>query len=397
MAIARRQFLTGLTGAAVALAQQPAAPHLGSLHDTVQAVADASPLELSFLRPEFRDLRQWQQTARAKLIDLLHYHPPRVPFDAQVIGRKERDGFIEERITFRTTPQYRVPAHVLIPSGRKTPMPAVVVLHDHGGFYIWGREKVIAVDDEHPVLTAFKKQYYDGKSIANELVRQGYVVLVIDAFYWGERRFQLPSDPPEWRERTKELTGQQISDFNRRSQQNEQLVARGVITAGATFPGILLTDDMRSVDYLVSRPEVDRNRIGCVGLSMGGYRSFMLSVLEPRIKVGVDCGWMSMFARQIERHVINTMGLTFMIPGMYRYFDMPDLAALVAPRALMVIMGSRDGLFPLEAMKGAFTKIERCYQKAGAPQRQRCLMFDTPHQFNSEMQAQAWEWIAKNI
>jgi hypothetical protein len=247
------------------------------------------------------------------------------------------------------------------------------------------------------VLTAFKKQYYAGKSIANELVRQGYVVIVIDAFYWGERRFLLAGDPPEWRERPASLTQQQVSDFNRRASQSEQLLARGLITAGATFPGILLTDDIRTVDYLVSRPEVDGGHIGCVGLSMGGYRSFLLSALEPRIRVGVDCGWMTMFARQIERHVINTMGLTFTIPGMYRYLDLPDLAALIAPRAVMVIMGSRDGLFPLEAMKASFGKIEQCYRKAGAPERQRCLMFDAPHQFNDEMQAQAWEWIAKNI
>jgi dienelactone hydrolase len=385
-------------GAAGAAAQQPGSgPHLGSLDETVQAVADASPLELSFLRPEFRDLRKWQETARGKLIDLLHYRPARVPFDAQVSSRTERDGFIEERLMFRTTPQSRVPAHVLIPSGRKLPAPAMVVLHDHGGFYMWGREKVIATDDEHPVLTASKQQYYSGRSIANELVRLGYVVVVIDAFYWGERRFLLPSDPPEWHERSAQLTAQQTAEFNRRASQNEQLVARSIITAGATWPGIMLTDDMRTVDYLASRPEVDRNHIGCVGLSMGGYRSWLLAALEPRIKVGIDCGWMTCFAQQIERHVVNTMGLTFTIPGMYQYFDLPDLAALIAPRAAMVMMGSQDRLFPVAAMKAAFSKIEQCYRKAGTPDRQRCLMFDSPHQFNAEMQPQAWEWIEKNI
>lgn len=48
------------------------------------------------------------------------------------------------------------------------------------------------------------------------------------------------------------------------------------------------------------------------------------------------CGWMTTFAAQIERHIIHTMGLTFVVPGMYRYFDLPDLSAAVAPRALMV-------------------------------------------------------------
>ena len=95
----------------------------------------------------------------------------------------------------------------------------------------------------------------------------------------------------------------------------------------------MLWDDIRTLDYLASRPEVDPNRIGCVGLSVGGYRSFMLAALDPRIKVAVDVCWMTTFARQIERHGIYTMGLTFVIPGMYRYFDMPELSAAVAPRA----------------------------------------------------------------
>ena len=116
-----------------------------------------------------------------------------------------------------------------------------------------------------------------------------------------------------------------------------------------------------------------------------------------RIRAAVDVGWMTTFAAQIERHTINTMGLSFIIPGMYRYFDLPDLAGLIAPRSLMVQMGSRDALFPVAAIQAAFDRIEACYRKAGAPDRQRCRLFDVPHEFNASMQREAWEFLKQWI
>ena len=372
------------------------APHLGSLYPFVQQLADRSPLELSFLESRFRNLESWQKTARARVLEHLFYSPPPIAPDPEVIRRTEREDYIEEYLTFRTTPDVRVPAYVLTPRKAALPAPGIVLLHCHGGFYVWGKEKVVAVENEHPVLSEFKQRLYEGKSIASELVRLGYVVITIDMFYWGERRMLLDDDPSSYRE-PQRMTAEDVAAFNRRSSQNEQLVARSLMTAGVTWPGVMLWDDIRTLDYLASRPEVDRRRLGCVGLSVGGYRSFLLAALDQRIRVAVDVGWMTAFGPAIRRHVVNTVGLTFHIPGLYRYLDFPDLAALVAPRALLVINGSRDALFPPEGVERAFRKIEACFRKASAPDRQRCRMYDAPHQFNIEMQAEAWEWLAAHL
>ena len=250
--------------------------------------------------------------------------------------------------------------------------------------------------DEHPALTEYKQELYHGRSIASELARRGYVVVVIDAFYWGERRMVLDDDPGSYREPS-QMTKDDVAKFNRRSQEGEQLVARSLFTAGITWPGVALWDDLRTVDYLVSRPEVDPERIACVGLSMGGYRSFLLAALEPRIKVAVDVGWMTSFAAQIKKHVVHTIGLSFHIAGLYRYMDMPDLAALIAPRAVMVINGSKDSLFAPDGVRAAFGKIEACFRKAGVAERQQCRLYDTPHEFNPAMQDEAWAWIEKSL
>jgi dienelactone hydrolase len=367
---------------------------IGSLYPFVQQQADRSPLELSFLHSRFADLATWQPTARATVLRQLSYEPPPAAPAPQVVRREDRGDYMQEYLTFQTTPDIRVPAYVLIPKKAKLPAPGIVALHCHGGFYVWGKEKLVDSDREHPALTEYKQQLYSGRSIASEIARRGYVVIVIDAFYWGERRMVLDEDPVSYREPSR-MSGEEVAQFNRRSQQGEQLVARSLFTAGITWPGVALWDDLRTVDYLASRPEVDAARLGCVGLSMGGYRSFLLAALEPRIKVAVDVGWMTSFAAQIRKHVVNTIGLTFHIGGLYRYLDLPDLAALIAPRALLVINGSKDALFAPDGVRAAFEKIEACFRKAGAGGHQRCRLYDTPHEFNPEMQVEAWEWLAR--
>jgi dienelactone hydrolase len=412
MSVSRREFCEWLGRAGVLASTagvfaensardvQPAAPqsssHIGSLYPFVQKQVDRSSLELSFLNAKVRDLGAWQKQARSTVFDHLFYAPPQVASQPEIIRRTDRADYVEEYLTFQATPDIRVPAYVLIPKKVKLPAPGIVVLHDHGGFYLWGKEKVVEVEGEHAALTAFKKQYYSGKSIASEVARRGYVVIAIDMFYWGERRMLLDDDPALYRN-PRQMTNDDVAAFNRRSGQSEQLVARSLFTAGITWPGVMLWDDIRTLDYLARRPEVDRRRLGCVGLSVGGYRSFVLSALDPRIKVAVDVGWMSSLGAHVQRHVTNTIGFSFHIIGLYRYLDFPDLAALIAPRSVLVINGSKDQLFPLDAVKAAFSKIERCFRKAGAPDHQRCRFYDAPHQFNAEMQVEAWEWLERWI
>ena len=369
--------------------------HIGNLYEFVQGQADRSKLELSFLHPTFKSLPDWQPRARARIFANLFYAPSRVPARPNLVRRTDKGDYVEEYLTFQTTPDVRVPAYVLVPKKGPRPAPGIVALHSHDGVYLWGKEKIVELESEHPWLTAYKQDAYGGKSITAELARQGYVVIAIDAFYWGERRMILDDDPPAYRERPPGMTEPDIRAFNRRASDNESLMARSLFTAGITWPGVLLWDDIRTLDYLASRPEVDPHRIGCVGLSMGGYRSYLLAALDPRIKAAVDVGWMTSFASQIKQHVVNTVGFSFHINGLYRYLDFPDFAALIAPRALMVINGSQDQLFAADGVKAAFDKIARLYKKAGAPERQRCRLFDAPHQFNRDMQAEAWDWLKR--
>jgi dienelactone hydrolase len=370
---------------------------IGSLYPFVESQAVAGEWPLSFLNPKFKDLREWKRTARGRFFELLHNAPPKVDPRPETTARVDRGDYVEETVFFNTTPDIRVPACVLVPKGVERNAPGIVALHDHGGFYLWGREKLLARPDEHPVLTDFKRQYYGGNSIASELARQGYVVVVIDMFYWGDRRLVLAADEADWRERPREITPERIAAFNRRSSENEQLTARTLYAAGITWSGVMYWDDIRTLDYFATRPEVDPRRIGCVGLSMGGLRTIHLAALDDRIKAAVAVGWMTSFPPQLRRHVRNTIGFTKLVPGLYRQMDYPDVAAMAAPTPLMVINGSKDALFEPSAVRASFDKLAACYKKAGAPDHVRTRLYDTPHEFNREMQAEAWAWLRRHL
>lgn len=374
----------------------PPDAELGSLFPFIASQVSSGPAAMSFLRDRYHDVAAWKREARAKLLDLLHYAPPPCDPKPEVVEKVDRGDHVRETVYFNTTPDLRVPAYVLIPKNAKLPAPAIVALHDHGGYYFWGKEKLVETGDgESPVLTNFKQTFYAGRSIASDLARRGYVVIVIDMFYWGERRLVLGDDPPDWRDRPRDIPAERVSAFNKRSSQNEELLGRTIYSAGFTWSGVMYWDDVRTVDYLCTRPEVDKSRIGCVGLSVGGLRSCHLAALDDRIKAAVIVGWMTSFPHQLRHHVRTTIGYSKLVPGLYRHLDYPDVATLAMPAALLVINGSQDKLFAPDGVKASFGILRDSYAKAGIPEKVRTRMYDTPHEFNAEMQAEAWDWLAK--
>lgn len=390
---------------AAANAAEPSAPRnggpdvsdVGSLFPLIESEAQKS-FQLSYVDSRFKELAPWKDEARGKLFDLLHYSPPRCDPRAEIVETVETDEYRREKIYFNTTPAIRVPAYLLVPkraAGKTGKFPAIVALHDHGGFYLWGKEKLVETGGEPQVLKKWRTSYYGGNSIASVLARLGYVVLVIDMFYWGERRMLMHDDPADWRERPASISAERIAAFNQRASQSEQLVGRTIFSAGFTWSGVMFWDDIRSVDYLVTRPEVDADRIGCVGLSVGGLRACHLAALDDRIKASVVVGWMTSFPAQLRRHIRHTIGHTKLVPGLYRYLDYPDVASLAMPAALMVINGKRDALFEPGGVAASFEKLARCYQKAGIPERLATRLYDAPHEFSAEMQSEAWEWLKR--
>jgi hypothetical protein len=184
--------------------------------------------------------------------------------------------------------------------------------------------------------------------------------------------------------------------LDRAHQQTMPRVAGALFQAGITWPGVFVWDDRRTIDYLETRAEVDAERIGCVGLSVGGYRSAMLVAADERVKAAIAAGWMCGWGELWPiGGWMNSVGWVHYVPGMYQEMDLPDVAALACPRALMVMQGWQDRLFPEEGMQRAIEHLGAAYEKAGYGERFQGRTYDVPHQFNLEMQEDAFAWLDK--
>ena len=368
---------------------------LGSLYPFLRGLQQQSHFELSFLNKEFRDLDEWKSVVRWRLWELIPEKVVPCDFEAEVVERVDKGDYVREKVYFTSAPGTRVPAYVLIPKNVSYPVPGLVCFHDHGGMYYWGKEKIVEVEDEHPVLAEFKQECYGGRSYATDLCRAGFAVIVIDAFYWGERRLISDEDiQGNVNDRTHVEPREVIEQVNLQSGRAEDMFARALSVTGHTWQGIWLRDEIRSLDYLLTRPDVDPDRIGCVGLSIGGFRSGQFAGMDPRVKCAVVAGWMTTYGEMLNDKPLNTHYSQY-ITGAYRFVDLPDLVSLCCPGALMVIHGRQDQLFTPKGVADAYAKIKAVYAKAAVPDRLNLTYYDTPHEFNAEMQAAAVEWLRK--
>ncbi|MBA3976142.1 MAG: hypothetical protein C0504_18195 [Candidatus Solibacter sp.] len=381
-------------------------PDLPNYFEMVDWMSKSHPPRLSFLNPSFASLETWKARARARFVECLSYAPPAGQVAAERISRVERDGLTIEQVRISTGAPYSIPASVLMPSSRKGRLPGIVAAHCHSGRYVWGREKIVSGENDCEPLRKFRSGAY-GRPYAEDLARRGYVVVVIDAFYFGERRLAVESLPGGYVVEHAQPALQSLTEFRQGSEQwlrtvdricriHEELTAKSILSAGATWPGLLVWDDRRAVDYLCGRPEVDSSRIGALGLSIGGLRTAHLIAAEPRIKVACIVGWMTEFQAQLRNHVRSHTWMAF-VPGLYGWLDLPDLSGLIAPGALMVLQCSRDRLFPMSGMKGAASKLADIFTKAEVPERFRAAFYDVPHSFTPQMQDDAFGWIDKWI
>jgi dienelactone hydrolase len=373
----------------------PNQANLGTLLPEVEQIAQTNPHAYSYLSGRFPSFATFQSEARAKLLELLLYRPDPVDPRPEVLERVDCGDYVREHVTFATSPATRVPAYVLVPKNLKVPAPAIVDLHSHGGMFLFGKEKVVDLGRNHAAMVPYHNVNYEGRPTATALVRRGYVVITIDACMFGERRVMLDADFKLGWDRSR-YSLSDVAKLNQICRTKESTIVKALTLAGATWPGLVFWDDVRTVDYLLTRPEVDPKRIGCQGVSMGGYRSLFLAALDTRIRAACVVGFMSTVRPMIHAHV-DTHSFVHFLPALHRYLDWPDVASLTAPRSLMVLQCSRDQLFPLAGMKESIEKIATIFERAGVKEKFAGRFYDVPHQYTRAMQEDAFAWFDSRL
>ncbi len=389
-------LLLGLIQPVSILIAQTTPEDLGQFYQEFQAYSNNRPMTLSYLAKDWPDLEQWRAQGRAKMLELLAYTPAPVPLDPVIMEETKKKGYTRYKVSYSLTAFRRTEAYLLIPDGLKKPAPAVIALHDHGGFYYYGKEKIVETENQPEILKEFINKAYGGRTYADELARHGFVVLCPDAFYFGSQKLDLSfksgyllDDFPEIRSQDENKA---IEAYNNFCNRYEEIIARYFFGTGTTWPGVMFHADRVAVDYLLTRPEVDPARIASVGLSIGGFRSAHLFGLDPRISAAVDAGWMTSYSMQADNHFRHHTWMIY-IPGQLEFLDLPDVVSLSVPKPLMIINCKRDLLYTMDAMKAAANKAGDIYKKAGASGNFVVRWYDVPHSLNVEMQDDMIAWL----
>ncbi|WP_035462483.1 alpha/beta hydrolase family protein [Alicyclobacillus macrosporangiidus] len=309
-----------------------------------------------------QDVLQWQTVLRAKLMELMEPFPQEVELHPETVWQVEKDGLYKEKVIFDVEELASVPALVIkrtdLPKDARH--PAVLCLHGHGpegDWHAYGKDLVTGVATDTVRKHAIQRYNYD---YAVQLARAGFITVTLDFRNFGER-----------------------SDGNLypgRDSCNVHFI-RGLLM-GVKLITLHVWDVMKTVDYLVTRPDVDPDAIGCVGLSFGGTMALHVAALDTRIKAAsVSCALTTYMEYAIK--LGNFCGSQF-VPGIYEYADLSDLAGLIAPRPLLVENGVHDPGFPIEASLAAQKHLRSIYRAAGASERLFTHVFDGAHRFSGD-------------
>ncbi|WP_027454067.1 dienelactone hydrolase family protein [Segatella baroniae] len=345
-----------------------------------QLIADLD-YPLSWENSGIKNFNKWRKKARQKVFDCMLMPPPAPShgYETKVLYEEQRDGYKARKIEIRLSRYYTVPAYVLIPDG-KGPFPAVNALHDHGAHLFIGKEKMIrplACETDEVKRDAEEwSAGYGGQFLGDYLAKHGYVVYSADAPMWGERG---------------QMEGARRDKYD--------MIAGNMMMYGIDLSAWMTYDDISGTEFLAQMPEVDSKRIGCVGWSMGGYRSWMLAALSDRIQASASVCWMVTTDEQMSFKYKRTEngGFANCLPGLRRWLDYPDIASLACPKAMLLINGEKDKLFPVPGVKKAFDKLHTIWKSQHAEDKLQTELWDIPHSCDKKAQQTILEFFQKHL
>ena len=288
----------------------------------------------------------------------------RTPLNVKPAGTLTRAGYRIEKLIFESQPKLYVPAHLYLPADTNTPRPGILAPLGHA---------------------PNGKEFRSYQVLFQNLARKGYMVMTFDPYGQGERLQYIDR-----------LTSKRrFSPTGEHDQFGTQ-----ALLLGSTCTQYEVWDCIRALDYLMSRPEVDRNRIGCTGHSGGGTLTMYLSALEPRIQVAVE----------VEGHSENVAGPRFDAPGAYAdaeqnligglatTVDRGDLLWAFAPKPLLLCYTEQDAgttysATYVDGTEEIFSDLKAVYGFWNAPQKVGLFASRLPHDFDYGIRRATYDWF----
>jgi len=320
---------------------------------------------------------EWEErkgNIRLAIWELFGEGRPTATPDAVTDKIEQRDGYRLEHFTFKNGVGDIVYGYALIPDGLVGRGPAVLYHHYHGGRYENGKNEAIDAG-------AFDEFGRPGFAPAERLAQMGYVVVAIDAYAFGERRWQGPAGRGE------------------EGRQTEWALSKVFLWQGRNLWGRMVCDDMLALNYLGARPEVDPDRIACMGMSMGATRSWWLAAMDDRIKACVSVSCLTRYQNLIAAGAVNQHGFYYFVPGMLsRCIDTEAVVGCIAPRAHLTLTGDQDHGSPVDGVRIINGFQESLYGLYGRRENFRGIIYGgTGHVWNMDMWNAAIDWVTRHV
>ncbi|KFI03913.1 hydrolase [Bacillus sp. BSC154] len=292
---------------------------------------------------------------RKQLFRLLGDLPDQREISTESLRIEEREGNIIETLLLDLNGHEKVPAYFVKPKSAKGPYPAVLFQHSHGGQYDRGKSELIEGAD-----------YLKAPSFFRELTSLGYGVLAID--HWG---------------------------FGDRQGKTESEIFKEMLLTGRVMWGMMIYDSLRALDYLQSRPDVKPDRIGTIGMSMGGLMAWWTAALDDRIKVCVD------LCSQVDHHVLMTTqnldrhGFYYYVPSLAKHFSASEIQSMIAPRPHLSLVSVHDRLTPAEGVNKIEEELTAVYAGQEASDCYRVVRSASGHFETAVMRREAVRFLQK--
>ncbi len=282
--------------------------------------------------------------------------PEKTPLHATVTGTLERDGFVVEKLHFQSRPGLYVTGNLYRPQASREPQrpekyPAVLYVCGHSGRGRSGNK------------TAFQDH---GMWFASN----GYICLVIDTLQLGE------------------VAGIHHGTYNQGRWWWQ--------AAGYTPAGVECWNGVRALDYLVSRPDVDAERLAVTGISGGGAATFWIAAADERVKCAVPVSGMSDLESYVTNKVINGHCDCMMMINTYQW-EWTTIAALVAPRPLLFANSDKDPIFPMDGNRRIIDRLRKLYTMYGKPELVDEYVSAGGHDYRPDLRVAIFKWINKHI
>ena len=320
---------------------------------------DLRDREISKLRTKTDWLKR-QEKVKEILMKIVGPFPEKTPLNPKITGVVKKDGYRIEKIIYESMPDFYVTGCLFIPDGIVGKRPVILELIGHSP-------------------ASFRREHY--QNVIYNFVRKGFIVFTIDPIGQGERIQYY--DP----EKKGSVIGYSVIEHNYFGYQ--------CFLSGFSSAKYFIWDGIRGIDYLLTRKEVDPERIGVTGISGGGTVTSYMCAFDERIKAAAPLNWATANRRLLESNGAQDADADF-YHGISSGITFADLLELRAPKPTLMVFTTRDYL-SIQGARDAYREIMRAYKSFGREENLEMSEDDYKHGFTRKNNEAIYAFFQKHL